>query len=180
MLDEVADIRASTPTDAAKRVVPDVSEQRALVADLRSRIAGRLSQRLRQDTDWLEQVRSRPVLRTPEQRIQALHHQLWLQVAKGRGLVDRHIESGHRAAVSLRASLSALSPESTMKRGYAIVHREGTIVRSSDQAPAGTKVQVTVAHGSFLARSQGQTGGPVADETAAHTEQAAPSPRRTS
>ncbi len=64
-LDDVADLRASTPTDAAKRVVPDVGEQRALIAQLRSRATTRLTQRLSHDIAQLEQLRSRPVLRSP-------------------------------------------------------------------------------------------------------------------
>ena len=66
LLDDVADLRASTPTDAAKRVVPDVAEQRALVAQLRARLTSRLTQRVTHDIAQLEQLRSRPVLRTPE------------------------------------------------------------------------------------------------------------------
>jgi exodeoxyribonuclease VII large subunit len=66
LLDDVADVRASTPTDAAKRVVPDVAEQRALVNQLRSRARTRLTQRVGHDIAQLEQLRSRPVLRAPE------------------------------------------------------------------------------------------------------------------
>src|SRR5690606_17043289 len=69
LLDDVADLRASTPTDAAKRVVPDVGEQRALIGQLRARATSRLTQRLAHDIAQLEQLRSRPVLRSPESMI---------------------------------------------------------------------------------------------------------------
>ncbi|GAA5028935.1 exodeoxyribonuclease VII large subunit [Microbacterium fluvii] len=160
LLDDVADLRASTPTDAAKRVVPDVSEQRALVAHLRSRLTGRLTQRVTHDIAQLEQLRSRPVLRAPDTLIDARAQQLWLQVSRGRDLIDRRIETGARRAAELRATLRALSPASTLARGYAIAHLgDGVIVRDAAQAPNGTTVVVTVAEGSFAARSQ----GPVAE-----------------
>src|SRR5690554_519091 len=83
LLDDVADLRASTPTDAAKRVVPDVGEQRALIAQLRARSTGRLTQRISHDIMQLEQLRSRPVLRSPEPIIAARAQELWLLQSRG-------------------------------------------------------------------------------------------------
>ncbi len=157
LLDDVADVRASTPTDAAKRVVPDIAEQRAHVAQLRSRLTSRLTQRVSHDIAQLEQLRSRPVLRAPVEMLQRRSHELWLQVARGRDVVDRRIESQARRAAELRASLRALSPASTLARGYAIAHlADGVIVRDAEQAPARTSVVVTVGRGSFAATSEGQ------------------------
>lgn len=156
LLDDVADVRASTPTDAAKRVVPDVSEQRALVTQLRSRARTRLTQRIGHDIAQLEQLRSRPVLRAPESLLTPRAHELWTLVSRGRDLVNRRMDAAERATAQLRASLRALSPGATLERGYAIAHLEaGVIVRDVRQVPAGTSVTVTVAEGSFTARSEG-------------------------
>jgi exodeoxyribonuclease VII large subunit len=156
LLDDVADLRASTPTDAAKRVVPDVSEQRALVGQLRSRLTMRLTQRVAHDIAQLEQLRSRPVLRDPASMFTARSHEIHLLTARGRDRVTRALDSHARHAAELTATLRALSPASTLARGYAIAHVPGgAIVRDAAQAPSGTEVLVTVAQGSFAARSEG-------------------------
>jgi exodeoxyribonuclease VII large subunit len=156
LLDDVADVRASTPTDAAKRVVPDVAEQRALVNQLRSRARTRLTQRVGHDIAQLEQLRSRPVLRAPESLLTPRAHELWTLVSRGRDLVNRRMDAAERTTAQLRASLRALSPGATLERGYAIANLEaGVIVRDARQVPAGTAVTVTVAEGSFTARSEG-------------------------
>ncbi len=160
LLDDVADLRASTPTDAAKRVVPDVGEQRAIVAQLRARATPRLTQRVAHDIAQLEQLRTRPVLRAPEGMLVARSHELFALTSRGRDVVTRQVYEGERRVAQLQASLAALSPGATLARGYAIAHLEGgVIVREATQAPAGAAVVVTVAEGSFAARSD----GPVAE-----------------
>lgn len=164
LLDDVADLRASTPTDAAKRVVPDVAEQRALVAQLRSRLDTRLTQRVSHDIAQLEQVRSRPVLRAPESLLTSRSHEVFLLTARGRERVDRDVEAALRGTAEQRATLRALSPASTLARGYAIAHlSDGVIVRDAVQAPAGAGVVVTVGRGSFATRSEGA----IAEDTGA-------------
>ncbi len=164
LLDDVADLRASTPTDAAKKVVPDVSEQRALVQQLRTRARTRLTQRISHDIAQLEQLRSRPVLRSPESLLTPRSHELWTLVSRGRDVVTRRLDAADRTTAQLRASLHALSPGATLSRGYAIAHLDGgVIVRDAAQAPAGASVTVTVAEGSFAARSE----GPVAEDVGA-------------
>lgn len=164
LLDDVADLRASTPTDAAKRVVPDVAEQRAIVQQLRSRARSRLTQRVTHDIAQLDQLRSRPVLRAPEGMLVARSHELFSLTSRGRDVVTRSVHEGERRVAQLQASLRALSPGATLARGYAIAHTEGgVIVRDATQAPAGTDVIVTVAEGSFAARSE----GPVAEDAPA-------------
>ncbi|MCR2762277.1 exodeoxyribonuclease VII large subunit [Microbacterium sp. zg.B48] len=161
LLDDVADLRASTPTDAAKRIVPDVVEQRAAVAQLRSRLTMRLSQRVGHDIAQLEQLRSRPVLRSPESMIDARSQHLWLLAGRGRDTVERRLETQARRAAELRAALRTLSPASTLARGYAIAHlTDGVIVRDSAQAQPGAHVVVTVGRGSFAARSEGPVEEP--------------------
>ncbi|MCR2784370.1 MULTISPECIES: exodeoxyribonuclease VII large subunit [unclassified Microbacterium] len=157
LLDDVADLRASTPTDAAKRIVPDVAEQRAVVRQLRSRAGSRLTQRIGHDIAQLQQLRSRPVLREPETMLTSRAQELWFHTSRGREIVERRVDAAMRATSELRASLRALSPAATLSRGYAIAHLPaGVIVRDAAQAPAGTEVTVTVGRGSFTADSQGE------------------------
>ncbi len=157
LLDDVADLRASTPTDAAKRVVPDVAEQRALIAQLRARLTSRLTQRVSHDIAQLEQLRSRPALRAPESMLTARAHEIELLVGRGRARVDRGLDAQVQRTAELRATLRALSPASTLARGYAIAHlADGVIVRDAAQAPASVPVVVTVGRGSFAARSEGE------------------------
>lgn len=158
LLDDVADLRASTPTDAAKRVVPDVGEQRALIAQLRSRATTRLIQRVGHDIAQLEQLRSRPALRSPDPIIESRAQELWLLQSRGRDSVTRRLDSASRSASELRASLRALSPAATLARGYAIAHlRDGAILRDAKDAPAGTALTITLDRGSVGARSEGET-----------------------
>ncbi|MEV8266079.1 exodeoxyribonuclease VII large subunit [Microbacterium sp. NPDC076911] len=157
LLDDIADLRASTPTDAAKRVVPDVVEQRTLIGQLRSRLATRLSQRVNHDIAQLEQLRSRPVLRQPETLVHTRAQDVEIVTTRGRERIARVLETSARRTSELRASLRALSPAATLERGYAIAHLDdGVIVRDASQAPRSTPVIVTVARGSFAARSDGE------------------------
>ncbi|MCI1020280.1 exodeoxyribonuclease VII large subunit [Microbacterium sp. C5A9] len=157
LLDDVADLRASTPTDAAKRVVPDVSEQRALIAQLRSRATTRLTQRLSHDIAQLEQLRSRPALRSPDPIIDSRSQEVWLLVSRGRDSLARQHEAAGRTTGELRASLRALSPAATLARGYAIAHLDGgVILRDAADAPAGTALTITVDRGSLAVRSDGE------------------------
>ena len=157
LLDDVADLRASTPTDAAKRVVPDVAEQRALVAQLRARLTTRLSMRVSHDIAQLEQLRSRPVLSRPEELVERRAHEIEILVSRGRDTLDRMLSEGALRTRELRASLRALSPAATLARGYAIAHlADGVILRDADQAPAGTRLTVTLDRGSVAAESLGE------------------------
>ncbi|WP_137843976.1 exodeoxyribonuclease VII large subunit [Microbacterium sp. 2FI] len=172
LLDDVADLRASTPTDAAKRVVPDVAEQRALVAQLRARLTSRLTQRVTHDIAQLEQLRTRPTLRAPASMLATRGHEIEILVGRGRDRVGRALEAQSLRTAELRATLRALSPASTLARGYAIAHLEGgVIVRDAAQAAVGAEVVVTVGRGSFAARSEGPVSeGPVSESGASRAE----------
>jgi exodeoxyribonuclease VII large subunit len=157
LLDDVADLRASTPTDAAKRVVPDVAEQRAIVAQLRARLTGRLTQRLSHDIAQLEQLRTRPALRAPESMLTSRQHEIRMATARGRDIVEREVDAATLRTAELRAGLRALSPGATLARGYAIALVDGdVIVRDAGQAPAGAQLVVTVGRGSLAALSEGE------------------------
>ncbi|QBE48336.1 exodeoxyribonuclease VII large subunit [Leucobacter triazinivorans] len=156
LLDEVADLRASTPTDAAKRVVPDVGEELAGIDQARARMSGRLGQLLAHETDRITQLRGRPVLAQPERIVDDRAEELVRWIARGTELADRAVEDRARALSETRARLSALSPRATLERGYAIAQlADGAVLRDPADAPDGTAIRVALAGGRIAATSNG-------------------------
>jgi exodeoxyribonuclease VII large subunit len=156
LLDSVADLRASTPTDAAKRVVPDVSEELARIDQARARIRSRMTAYVSREVERVEQIRSRPALSTPTWIIDSRAEELTRFVARGDELVSRVIERENNTVRELAGHLRALSPQRTLDRGYAIVQGAGGhIVRASAEAPEGATLTITVADGSLDAVSNG-------------------------
>lgn len=161
LLDEVADLRASTPTDAAKRVVPDVGEELAGIDQARSRMTGRLTQLLTHEADRIAQLRGRPSLAMPERIVDERAEDLVRWVARGAELTDRVVVDRSRDLAEARARLTALSPKKTLERGYAIVqltdaNGEGAaVLRDPQSAPGGTRLTVSVEGGRLAATSDG-------------------------
>jgi exodeoxyribonuclease VII large subunit len=152
LLDEVADLRASTPTDAAKRVVPDVAEELARVQQARSGMRLRITQRIGHEVDRLESLRSRPVLANAAWLVDSRAEELSRYVSRSRDLIERGLERAHTSVGELTAQLRALSPQRTLERGYAIAQLpDGSAVRDSADAPAGTRLVLTVAVGKLAA-----------------------------
>jgi len=155
LLDLVADLRASTPTDAAKRVVPDVAEQLALVAQSRSRIATRVAALVNGEIDRLGDIRSRPVLADPGVMVQSRAEDLIRVVDRGSHLMQLRVEREDTAVHRLAAELRALSPQRTLDRGYAVVRdAAGAIVRDADRVEAGTELDIRVANGEISATAR--------------------------
>ena len=148
LLDDVADLRASTPTDAAKRVVPDVADELNRVTQARARIGMRVTTLLTHEIDRLEQLRSRPSLANPISLIDARAEELGRYVGRSHDLMDRIIEKSSSRVAELVGSLRALSPQRTLDRGYAIAQlADGQVLRSSADAPAGSSLLLTLADG---------------------------------
>ncbi|MFM6974841.1 MAG: exodeoxyribonuclease VII large subunit [Agromyces sp.] len=158
LLDDVADLRASTPTDAAKRVVPDVADELDRIAGARQLLRSRLTTQLSHELQRLEQVRSRPVLATPQSMIDARAEELTRWVARSSDVVNAIVERASAKTAELRAHLRGLSPQSTLDRGFAIVQTaDGTLVRTPADAPAEILLTITVAGGRLGAKSSGET-----------------------
>lgn len=160
LLDEVADLRASTPTDAAKRVVPDVTEELMRVEQARARLGMRLASMLTREIDRIGHLRARPALADPGWIIDRRAEDLTRWVARGTELMERCIERQSARVGELRGHLRALSPQATLDRGYAIVQRDhdGVLTRP-DQAPEGTPLRITLAEGRLGAVSTGRPAG---------------------
>jgi exodeoxyribonuclease VII large subunit len=157
LLDEVADLRASTPTDAAKRVVPDVNEELVRVEQARARLRMRLSSMLAREIDRIGHLRSRPALADTAWIVDRRAEDLTRWVARGSELIDRALERATARTAELRGHLRALSPQATLDRGYAIVQGpDGQVVRAAAGAPDGTDLVVTLAEGVLAAVSRGE------------------------
>lgn len=163
VLDYVADLRAATPTDAAKRVVPDVVAELDHIAELRGRCASALRTWLTAERRSLEHHRSRPVLAQPQTLLmqqRELVGEATLRRDRALGLRVRELRT---EVASLRAQVNALGPSQTLARGYAVVQvlprdaaaraaGEGPRVVSSIQdAQPGSQLRIRVADGSVTA-----------------------------
>ncbi|MFM8515818.1 MAG: exodeoxyribonuclease VII large subunit [Actinomycetota bacterium] len=136
LLDYVADLRASTPTDAAKRIVPSWAEESALITRLRDRARRTLLTAIERAIDSIADLRRRSLSR-----------------------ITRQWEAATADIDHLSARLRALSPASTLDRGYAIVTvDDGTIVRDERDVAAGDVMTIRVARGSLTARREADDG----------------------
>ena len=152
LLDEVADLRASTPTDAAKRVVPDVAEELARVHQARARIGMRVTHLISSEIDRVGHLRSRPSLASSSWIVDTRAQELTRHVARGAELVERCVDRETTRVAELRGQLRALSPQGTLDRGYALVQLEsGAVMRAPSDAPRGTALRVTVSEGAIAA-----------------------------
>lgn len=130
LLDLVADLRASTPTDAAKRVVPDVVEERRLIKTSVERMYFRIISYLDSQSQLISSILSRPVLASPFGFVDA-QADIIKQHRKRLGeILDWRISKAEAELGNLVSSVRALSPQLTLERGYALVTDEdGAIIR---------------------------------------------------
>jgi len=134
LLDLVADWRASTPTDAGKKVVPDVEGELRKISQLQERGARTLTHFIERELSHLKQIISRPIFRDPT-----------VMVSVRREDID-----------SLSAQLRTLSPQGTLDRGYAVVLKgDQSIVRDATTVTAGEKLAIRVAKGVVAATADG-------------------------
>jgi exodeoxyribonuclease VII large subunit len=148
LLDLVADYRASTPTDAAKRVVPDIAQEISDIEKIRDRMFRRLVSTIDYELNQIAQLRNRPVMKDPSVMVTSRRDEI-------KGWRDRSIrgftsllEIEKKELKGVKAHLRSLSPQSTMDRGYAVVQLEdGSIVRDASKAKAGTHLRIRVAKG---------------------------------
>jgi exodeoxyribonuclease VII large subunit len=148
ILDLVADYRASTPTDAAKRVVPDVAEERARVHQARQRMLQAVSGLVGRQQEFLNAVRSRPVLMDPMATFGRRYEQLVDLRHRANRAISSAIERESAQVGHHLARVRAMSPQATLERGYGILlDRDGAAVRSVDQVHAGEDLLAQLADG---------------------------------
>ena len=148
LLDLVADYRASTPTDAAKRVVPDISEEIAMIGAMRDRARRTLVNRLDLEATRITNFRNRPVMKDP-------HVLITIRAEVIAGLRDRSnrsfgasIKLAKEELKQIKARVRALSPQSTLDRGYSVVQlADGQIVTDPKKLKAGDELRLRLAKG---------------------------------
>ena len=148
LTDEVADLRASTPTDAAKRVVPDVVDERKKISQALERIGLRVTGFIQNQIELIQSIRSRPILANPY----TLVDERFLQISQLRqtllSQVKNALDKQQLQVTGLRGQVRALSPKLTLDRGYAVVRDlDGHVLTEPQQATAGQKLTITLAGG---------------------------------
>jgi exodeoxyribonuclease VII large subunit len=146
LLDLVADVRASTPTDAARRVVPDVAEQLDLIHQLRARARRSMAGRLDRESAWLSAVSSRPALASPIREIDRRQELILGLSERARLAIITGLDRATDDFAHMRARLTALSPAATLRRGYAIVqHTDASVVLAATEVDDGESLVVRFA-----------------------------------
>jgi exodeoxyribonuclease VII large subunit len=156
LLDLVADHRASTPTDAAKAIVPDADREHQLVVAARARARRALEGRLHHERRRLVELRSRPVLADPAAFVRVQRDVVTALRARARHRVEAQLHRHQDHVRHLRAQVRTLSPQSTLDRGYAIVQRvDGAVVHDPAELSIRELLHVSVARGDFGVRTEG-------------------------
>jgi exodeoxyribonuclease VII large subunit len=165
LLDHVADVRCSTPTDAGKRVVPDVAEQTERVRNLRDRARRALHGWVDRERRLLDSLRSRPVLADPLTPLERRANEVATLVGRARRAVRNRLDAERSALDATNARLTTLGPAATLARGYAVVQRVDPagnpgVLRSIDEAPVGARLRVRVMDGAVHAVVSGEHDPP--------------------
>src|SRR4051812_7860331 len=148
LLDLVADVRASTPTDAAKIVVPDVAEEQARVEQLRERARGLLAAWLGREQHALDAVRARPALADPGSSLERRGDEVGALRDRARRTVHHQLDRAANDLGHQLARVRALSPLATLNRGYAVLQdADGHVVTRADQVRPKQPLQARVAEG---------------------------------
>ncbi len=165
LLDLVADMRASTPTDAAKRVVPDVLEQLSIIDQQQKSMNDYLRSRLTYQLQLIEGYANRPSLTNPLTMLE-MPEQLLLQSRKSMNIsMHQYLDEKEAHIDKLNTALTALSPQSTLDRGYAIVqNKSGKIVENTDTLTIGEDIHLVFRHGWAEATVNKVEGNKVEDE----------------
>jgi exodeoxyribonuclease VII large subunit len=148
LLDLVADYRASTPTDAAKRVVPDIAEEVTNIKKLRDRAYRALAARVDYESNFIAQLRSRPVMKDPGAFITILSEELTDLRQRSRRSFTATIDAERKELKAITAHLRSLSPQSTLDRGYSVVRdSKGEVIRDAGKLKTGDILAIKVAKG---------------------------------
>ena len=150
LLDLVADLRASTPTDAAKRIVPDVREELDGVRQLRERGTRAVRGWLDREAHALASLRSRPSLAAPTADLRRRSDEVAALLDRSRVTLTHRLDRAGDELTHRLASVRALSPKATLDRGYAVLQRDdGSAVRQVEQVGKGDLLHARVSDGRF-------------------------------
>ena len=158
LLDYVADYRASTPTDAARRIVPDLAQELDGLARAREGMRSAIQRRLAQERYNLDLLVSRPIFLAPAATLEPHRTFIDSALTSLRTQVERRLSSERQSILQASATLQALSPQATLERGYSMLRLpSGELVRDASQVPKGTLVEGILAQGRLVAQVVGST-----------------------
>ncbi len=153
LLDLVADLRASTPTDAAKKVVPDVGEELDRVDALRDRALRCVRALLDREERGLAHALARPSMEHPHRMADEREAEVEALAARGRRVFGHLLDRAESELSHTRARVVSLSPAATLQRGYAVLQRaDGAVVRSPDDVTEDETLRARVSEGEFTVR----------------------------
>ncbi|MFJ3797065.1 exodeoxyribonuclease VII large subunit [Streptomyces sp. NPDC090088] len=156
LLDYVADLRASTPTDAAKKVVPDVGEELERVRMLRDRARRCVDGLVAREERGLAHALARPAMEDPHRMVDERADHIASLVDRSRRAVGHLLDRADSELTHTHARVVALSPAATLKRGYAVLQKDdGQVVRDPADAGPGEALRARVAEGEFTVRVDG-------------------------
>jgi exodeoxyribonuclease VII large subunit len=162
LLDLVADVRASTPTDAAKHLVPDMVEELKGVTWSRDHMRSLIRQLVDREVRSLADLRARPALADPRSLLRARTVEVDDLRDRGRRAFDHALARAHDDITHQRARARALSPLATLERGYAVVQGPaGGVITSVADAATGAALSIRIADGRILATTDGVEADPV-------------------
>ncbi|WP_351226187.1 exodeoxyribonuclease VII large subunit [Streptomyces sp. NPDC002133] len=150
LLDLVADLRASTPTDAAKKAVPDVGEELNRVQALQDRALRTVRGLLDREERGLAHALGRRSMEHPHRMVEEREHETEALVARSRRVLGHRLDRADSELAHTRARVVALSPAATLERGYAVLQRaDGSVVRAPGEVEADEELRARVAEGEF-------------------------------
>lgn len=154
LLDYVADLRASTPTDAAKKVVPDVGEEYERVRLLLDRARRSVHAFVDREERGLAHALARPVIEDPHRMIDERADHVAALVERSRRTLGHLLDRADSEVSHTHARVVGLSPAATLRRGYAVLQQaDGHVVRDPGDVAAGEVLRARVAEGEFTVRA---------------------------
>lgn len=154
ILDDVADLRASTPTDAAKRIVPDLNEEFAGLQQARNRLERSINNLIEREAQLLASVRERPVLANPQVMVSVRAEDLARWKQRSCDLMHYKVQRARDEITHLKSQVRALSPQQTLDRGYSVTQlADGSIVREAADAPVASQLFIRLASGQLTAQT---------------------------
>lgn len=151
LLDDVADVRASTPTDAARRIVPDMAEELAQLGQSRRRTLHRVTRTLEREAQYVLRLRAAIDRAHPSRLIETRLQENAQARAELRRAVLLGLDQRSAALGTTSARLRALSPQATLERGFAVVRTTTGDVITDPAALTASTLDIRVARGTFKA-----------------------------
>ena len=156
LLDLVSDLRASTPTDAAKRVVPDFHEEQSKIQNLRDRADRKVNDMVVLEMTKIVNLIQRPVMRDPI--VMVTSREEIIRGFKSRSFMSMHsrLLRAYDEVAHIAARVRTLSPQATLDRGYSVVQKKnGSIVTDPAELIAGEEIRLRLAKGVAIATASG-------------------------